>query len=235
MPPPPPPPGGEGPGGTASPPPPPQPPPTFAAAPSEYPVDLQVDFPDRELNKVTTFFRLFTVIPIAIVLGMFTGTGWYGEYNAGYVAAGLIVGPTALMIIFREKYPRWWFDFNHQLLSFITRVAIYISLLDDKYPSTDEEQSVHIKLEYPEVQTELNRFMPLIKWLLAVPHYFVLFFLSIGAFAATVYAWFVILFTGRYPQDVFDFVVGVHRWWIRVEAYAFLMTTDEYPPFRLSP
>ena len=231
--PPPPPPGGEE--GSGAPPPPPTPPPTFTAAPSEYPVDLQVDFPDRELNRVTTFFRLFTVIPIAIVLGLLQGYTWSDEYNAAYWGAGLIVAPTALMIIFREKYPRWWFDFNYQMISFITRVGIYLSLLDDRYPSTDEEQSVHIKLEYPEVQTELNRFMPLVKWLLAIPHYIVLFFLFIGAFAATVYAWFAILFTGRYPQDVFDFVVGVNRWTIRVEAYVFLLTTDEYPPFRLSP
>lgn len=228
QPPPPPPPG-------SAPPPPPPPPPTFAAAPSEYPADLQIDYPDRELNRLTTFFRIFTVIPIAIVLSALEHVNWSSDYSGAYWASGIIVVPTALMIIFREKYPRWWFDFNLELTKFTNRVGAYLFLLNDQYPSTDEEQTVHIRLDYPEVKTELNRFMPLIKWLLAIPHYFVLFFLGIGAFAATVFAWFAILFTGRYPEDVFDFVVGVGRWGLRVSAYVFLLTTDEYPPFRLSP
>ena len=204
-------------------------------------MDISIDFPDRELNKTTTFFRAFTVIPIAIILAAISGTfaagGWGGGdyYAEGAWGGGLLVLPTALMIIFREKYPRWWFDFNFQMLSLINRVSAYFMLMTDTYPSTDEEQYFHLKMEYPNVEADLNRFMPLIKWLLAIPHFIVLFFLVIGAFFATVYAWFAILFTGRYQADVFDLVVGIYRWANRVHAYAFLMVTDEYPPFRLSP
>lgn len=221
--------------GQAAAPPPPPPPPGGTVTANDYPLDLQIDFPEGEQNRMTTFFRLFTVIPIAIVIGTIGGS-YSGEY-AGYSGGGLalLTVPVALMLIFREKYPRWWFEFNHQLLAFSNRVSAYFVLLSDKYPSTDEEQYVHLTLEYPNVDTELNRFMPLVKWLLAIPHYIALFFLGIGAFFATLYAWFAILFTGHYPRDVFDFMVGYIRWWNRVAAYAILLTTDRYPPFRLSP
>jgi hypothetical protein len=229
VPPPPPPPG-------TPPPPPPTPPPSVQSTlPEPYPVDLVIDYQDRELNKTTTFFRLFTVIPIAVILSSLSGgaAGFMAHDPWAYGAAGLLVVPTALMIIFQEKYPRWWFDFNKQLASFVTRVGVYFLLIDDRYPSTDEEQGVHLKLEYPEVTAELNRFMPIIKWLLAIPHFVVLFFLWIGVFFGTVYAWFMILFTGHYPKDIFDFVVGVQRWHWRVAGYCALLVTDEYPPFRL--
>ncbi|MGB0873229.1 MAG: DUF4389 domain-containing protein [Solirubrobacterales bacterium] len=233
VPPPPPPPGS----GTPPPTPPPPGQPTTAA--DDYPTDIQIDFPDRELNRTTTFFRLFTVIPIAIILsaigGAFYAYGGDGAGASGATAGGLLVLPTALMIIFREKYPRWWFDFNYQLLAFMNRVGAYFLLLSDRYPSTDTDQYVHLRLEYPNVDTDLNRFMPLVKWLLAIPHYVALFFLGIGVFFATVFAWFAILFTGRYPQDIFDFVVGYIRWYNRVVAYVAVLTTDKYPPFRLSP
>lgn len=226
-----------------SPPPPPAPgastpPPPGPITAEAYPLDLKIEFPDRELNRMTTFFRVFTVIPIAIILGLIAGSYASGGYDSDAVTVtggGLLVLPTALMIIFREKYPRWWFDFNVQLLAFMNRVGAYFLLLSDRYPSTDEEQYVKLTIDYPVVETELNRFMPLVKWLLVIPHYFALFFLGIGVFFATIYAWFAILFTGRYPQDIFDFVVGFIRWHNRVAAYAFLLTTDKYPPFRLSP
>jgi hypothetical protein len=207
-----------------------------STGPERYPVDLMIDYQDRELNRTTTFFRAFTVIPIAIVLLALTGGWWYSADGAAFGAigaSGLITLPTALMIIFREKYPRWWFEFNRQLVAFTMRVGVYALLIDDRYPSTDEEQSVHVTIEYPEVTAELNRLMPIIKWLLAFPHFFVLFFLWIGVFFGTIYAWFIILFTGRYPRDVFDFVVGVERWQLRVAGYCVLLVTDEYPPFRL--
>ncbi len=237
VPPPPPPPGQQPPAPPTPPaggPPPPQQPPAYVPGP--YPVDLSIDYQDRELNRTTTFFRLFTAIPILIILGTLTTSTYYGaDGSAAWAggAIGLIVLPTALMIIFREKYPRWWFDFNMQLVSFMYRVGVYLLLIDDRYPSTDEEQAVHVKLEYPDVDRDLSRFMPIIKWLLAIPHFVVLFFLWIGVFFGTIYAWFMILFTGRYPRDIFDFVVGVQRWTLRVEAYAALLVTDEYPPFRL--
>jgi hypothetical protein len=107
--------------------------------------------------------------------------------------------------------------------------------MDDRYPSTDDHQSVHLDYPYPDVERDLNRLLPLVKWLLAIPHYFVLFFLEIAAFVVVVVAWFAILFTGRYPRGMFDFVLGVIRWHNRVIAYALTLVTDEYPPFRLAP
>jgi hypothetical protein len=205
---------------------------------NDQPTRLSVDYPDRELNRLTTFFRLFVALPILIVLGSVSGEAWQWSYEQGTetaVAAGglLFFGPL-LMILFRQKYPRWWFDFNLQLTRFSTRVSSYLALMSDRYPSTDEEQSVHLDLDYPNVKRDLNRWLPLVKWLLAIPHYVVLFFLSIAAIFAVIVAWFVILFTGRYPRGLFDFVEGVLRWWLRVEAYAMLLVTDRYPPFRLA-
>lgn len=192
-----------------------------------YPVQYDVEYPDRPLNRVTTFFRWILIVPIAIVLGSVSGSF--------YVASGglLLIGPF-LMVLFRRKYPRWWFDFNQELLRFSARVSVYGGLMDDRYPSTDERQSVRLEIVHPEEGT-LNRWLPLVKWLLALPHYVVLLFLGIGASVAVLIAWFAILFTGRYPRALFDFVVGVYRYAIRVVAYAFVLMTDEYPPFRLAP
>ncbi len=205
-----------------------------------YPVQFSVDYPDRPLDRLTTLFRIFVVIPIAIVLGTVTASTYQGSNRVGMnviiVGAGglLFLGPL-LMILFRQKYPRWWFDWNRELLRFSNRVTAYIALMDDRYPSTDEEQSVHLDFPYPDVPRELNRWLPLVKWFLAIPHYVVLFFLEIGAVVAVIIAWFAILFTGRYPRTLFDFVEGVIRWHNRVIGYAFLLVTDRYPPFRLSP
>jgi hypothetical protein len=199
-----------------------------------YALTYSVDYPDRELNRLTTFFRIFTVIPIAIVLGTVAHATYTGRGETVYVAAGglLFAGPL-LMILFRKKYPRWWFDWNRELLRFGVRVHTYLVLMSDEYPSTDEQQWVRLEIEYPNVETDLARGMPLVKWLLAIPHYVVLFFLGIAAFFAVIAAWFAILFTGRYPRSLFDFVLGVQRWALRVVAYAFLLVTDEYPPFSL--
>ena len=212
--------------------------------PDAYPVQLEVDYPDRPLNRLTTALRIFTIIPIAIVLATVSGetSSWYGGDGAGdatrtvVVGAGgvLFAGPL-LMILFRQKYPRWWFDWNLELTRFSSRVVLYGALLDDRYPSTDEAQSLRLEIPYPDARTELNRWLPLVKWLLAIPHYIALVFLGIAAFVCVVIAWFAILFTGRYPRGLFDFVVGVGRWATRVTAYAFLLTTDRYPPFSLAP
>lgn len=205
---------------------------------TDYPVTFDVAYPDRPLNRLTSALRIFTVIPIAIVLGTVSGgtfqvSGQSGRTTA--VAAGglLFLGPL-LMILFREKYPRWWFDWNRELLRFGARVCVYLALMDDRYPSTDEEQSVALELRYPDVKQDLNRWLPLVKWFLAIPHYVVLFFLWIGAVFAVIAAWFAVLFTGRYPRGLFDFVLGVQRWHYRVAGYAFLLVTDCYPPFRLA-
>jgi uncharacterized protein DUF4389 len=203
----------------------------------DYPLRYAVDYPDRQLSRLTTFFRIFTLIPIAIVIGTVSGGTYSYEVNntTSYVAASggiLVLGPL-LMILFRKKYPRWWFDWNQELLRFTQRVSAYAALMSDVYPSTDEQQYVHLEIDYPNVETDLGRGMPLVKWLLAIPHYFVLLFLGIAAFVCVVIAWFAILFTGRYPRSLFDFVMGVERWALRVGAYAFLLVTDRYPPFSL--
>ena len=206
-----------------------------------HPVSFSVDYPDRALNRATTAFRIFAVIPIAIVLGAVSGSTWQATGESGTtteIAAGagglLFFGPL-LMILFRQKYPRWWFDWNLELQRFANRVTAYLALMDDRYPSTDEHQSVRLVYPYPNVPEALNRWLPLVKWFLAIPHYVVLVFLEIAAVVAVIVAWFAILFTGRYPRGLFDFVTGVIRWHNRVVAYAFVLVTDRYPPFRLSP
>jgi hypothetical protein len=202
-----------------------------------YPASLSVDYPDRELNRLTSFFRLITVIPIAIILGLVSSAAFRSEDEQGWVAmfsaGGVLFLATMLMLVFRQKYPRWWFDWNIALTKFGTRVGAYLALLRDEYPSTDEDQAVHIEIPYPDAKKDLNQWLPLVKWLLAIPHYIILFFLGIAAIFVVIMAWFAILFTGRYPKGFFDFVVGVMRWSLRVSAYAALLTTDEYPPFTL--
>jgi hypothetical protein len=204
-----------------------------------YPVTFSVDYPDRDLNRVTGFFRIFTVIPIAIVLGAVNGASWPWTYSNGTAGAaagagGLLFYGPLLMIVFRRKYPRWWFDWNLELQRFINRVVIYLALMNDSYPSTDDHQSVHLEYPYPDVGRDLNRWLPLVKWLLAIPHYIVLFFLNIGAILVAIAAWFAVLFSGRYPRGLFDYIEGVARWNNRVIAYAFTLVTDSYPPFELA-
>ena len=206
-----------------------------------YPVRFAVDYPDRDLNRLSTAFRIFTVIPILIVLASIGGydaswaRGWGANATFVVGGTGLLFLPPLLMILFRQKYPRWWFDWNLQLLRFGNRVGIYLALMDDRYPSTDERQAVHLDFSHPDARTELNRWLPLVKWLLAIPHYIVLFFLYIAAFVLVIVAWFAILFTGRYPRGIFDFVEGVIRWHNRVIGYALILVTDRYPPFQLRP
>lgn len=195
-----------------------------------YPVQFSVDYPDRPLNRLTTFFRIFVAIPIVIVLEILSGT----TTAVATAAGGLLFFGPLLMILFRQKYPRWWFDWNLELQRFSNRVGVYLALMDDRYPSTTDEQSVHLDYAYPDVVNELNRWLPLVKWFLAIPHYIVLAFLDIAAVIVVIIAWFTILFTGHYPRGMFDFVAGVIRWHNRVIAYAFVLVIDEYPPFRLS-
>jgi uncharacterized protein DUF4389 len=221
---------------------PPQPAVPSPGAVSDHPVTFSVDYPDRKLNRVSTAFRIFAAIPILILSATLTGD--YSAYaldagdwgaSVGGIGGGLLFIPPLLMILMRKKYPRWWFDWNLQLLRFTNRIGVYLSLMDDRYPSTDEQQSVHLDFPYPDVDVDLDRALPLVKWLLAIPHYVVLLFLHIGLFFALIFAWFAILFTGRYPRSVFDFAEGVYRWDNRVAGYAFILVTDKYPPFRLGP
>lgn len=205
-----------------------------------YPINFAVDYPDRPLNRLSTAFRVFAAIPIGIVLAAIGGysSTWGSGTEATTIAiggTGLLFLPPLLMIVFRQKYPRWWFDWNLELLRFANRVGIYLALMDDRYPSTDERQSVRLDCDYPDAREGLNRWLPLVKWLLAIPHYVVLFFLWIGAVLAVIAAWFAILFTGRYPRGIFDYVEGVIRWHNRVVGYTLILVTDDYPPFRLRP
>jgi len=211
-----------------------------------YAARLSVDYPES-LDRVTTAFRLLWVIPIAIILSLLSAqaTSTATVVNAsgqvvtqvsksgGGILGGLFAA-TLLMILFRQRYPRWWFDFALQLTRFSTRVGAYVVLLTDRYPSTVEEQSVHLELDYPDAQNGLNRWLPLVKWLLVIPHLIVLAVLALGAIFAVIVAWFAILFTGHYPRALFDYVVGVGRWALRVQAYATLLVTDRYPPFSLN-
>lgn len=205
-----------------------------------YPASLEINYP-KKLDRVTTFFRILWSIPILGIAAILTsyGDNTYTNEAGNMVSekgggiAGALFAATALMILFRQRYPRWWFDFNLELNRFTTRVGAYLFLLTDKYPSTEDAQSVHLNIDYPNVKKDLNRWLPLVKWFLAIPHYLVLFVLILGAMFATIIAWFSILFTGTYPKELFDYVVGVGKWGLRVTAYAFLLTTDQYPPFSL--
>jgi hypothetical protein len=203
-----------------------------------YPLTFSVDYPDRSLDRLSTALRIITIIPIAILLATLEGGSF--ESNAGGTGVsyagggiGILFIPVLLMLLFRKKYPRWWYDWNLQLARFSNRVVAYFALMDDRYPSTDEEQAVRLDFPYPDAQRDLGRGMPLVKWLLAIPHYIVLFFLEIGAVIAAILAWFAILFSGRYPRSLFEFIEGVLRWHNRVAAYMFLLITDRYPPFSL--
>jgi hypothetical protein len=213
--------------------------------PSEsYAARLDIDYPEPR-DRLTSAFRLIWVIPIGIVLAVLSASSndtvrtVSGDVvttttsSGGGIEGGLFAA-TALMIVFRQRYPRWWFDFAREFTRFGARVAAYLFLLTDQYPSTVEEQSVHLEIDYPDVEADLNRWLPLVKWLLAIPHYLVLIVLGLGGIGVWVIAWFAILFTGRFPRSLFDYLVGVGRWGLRVQAYAFLLVTDRYPPFSLS-
>jgi hypothetical protein len=202
-----------------------------AIAKDNYSVDLAIDYPEQERNRLTVFFRIFMIIPIGVVLSLLLNCS-AGTEEGGLALGGLVVLPVLLMILFRQKYPRWWFDWNAGLMAFGLRVAGYLFLLTDVYPSTDEEQSVHLHLTYPDA-ARLNRWLPLVKWLLAIPHYLALLVLSLAGLVGVLVSWFILIFTGRTSRPLFDFIAGVLRWHVRVAAYAFLMVTDEYPPFTL--
>ena len=204
--------------------------------PETYPIQFDVEYPDRPLNRLTSAFRILTAIPIVLLLaaigGVTVATTGADTTTVAATGSGLLFLPPLLMLVFRGKYPRWWYDFNVELLRFHNRVGVYVALMDDRYPSTDEDQSVRLDVPYPDV-ARLNRGLPLVKWLLAIPHYIVLAFLTLGALVAIVIAWFAVLFTGRFPRGLFNYLVGVGRWSNRVTAYAFILVTDTYPPFSL--
>lgn len=206
-----------------------------------YPARLEIDYPER-LSRLKTLFRIILVIPILVLAAMLTGSlagvdatsDAANDFIQGLaVLGGILFLPTLLMLLFRRKYPRWWFNWNLELERFTERIVAYLCLLRDEYPSTDEQQAVHLDLDYPDAVQDLNGWLPLVKWILAIPHYIVLMILAVGEVVVVVIAWFAIIITGRYPRWMFDYVVGVNRWSLRVRAYAFLLITDRYPPFSL--
>ncbi len=182
-----------------------------------FPLIFNIEYPEQGLDRLSTLFRIIAMLPILILNALI----------------GTLTLALVLMLVFRNKYPRWWFDFTLERSRFQARVNAYSLLLTDRYPSTDEAQSVTLDFEYP--TDGLNRFLPLIKWLLAFPHYVVLAVLAYFILPlVTLVAWLAILITGRYPRGLFDFAVGVERWQWRVRAYMSLLVTDRYPPFSLS-
>lgn len=204
---------------------------------TNYPARVDIDYPEHELSRLTTFFRIVMVIPVAIILGLVTG--WTNrtadaDVHIIDISVGLWLA-TALMLLFRQRYPRWWFDWQLALTRFSVRVESYAMLMRDEYPAVEDEQAVHVELDYPDAENDLNRWLPLVKWVLLLPHYLVLAFVSVACLVCVILAWFAVLFTGRYPRGLFDFNLGVLRWWTRVAAYGFLLITDEYPPFSLRP
>ena len=209
--------------------------------PDAYPARLEIDYPER-LERLSTLLRIPFSIPIAILSWLMPVApalaislaveGAIDDSGTGFFFAAFFL-PLVLMILFRRKYPRWWFDFLLELTRFQYRVSAYFGLLTDKYPSTDEEQSIHVELDYPDAE-QLNQFYPIIKWLLLIPHYIVVAVLGVIAIPVLIIAWFAILFTGSYPRPLFNYVVGVGSYGLRISAYGFLLITDRYPPFRLS-
>ena len=204
---------------------------------TDYPVQLSIDYSDSS-NRLTAFFRILLAIPIVLILaavggGAASGDASIDQFGTFLAAGGTLVVAPLLLILYRRKYPRWWFDWNLELARFSTRVTAYLMLLRDEYPSTDDHQAVHLDIQFPDAATELNRFLPIIKWALAIPHLIILSILSVFVIIVTVVAWFAILIIGRYPRPLFNFTVGALRWGTRVTAYAILLTTDRYPPFRL--
>ncbi len=187
----------------------------------DYPVNLKIDYPESS-DRLTALLRLILVIPIVIILGLIST---YAETLSFAIA---------MMILFKEKYPKWWFDWNIGITKFAYRITAYVLLMRDEYPATDDDQSVHLTIPYPDVKQDLKRWMPLVKWILVIPHAIALIFIFIGIILCTIFALFAILFTGKYPKSIFKFIEGFLRWTLRVSAFALLLTTDQYPPFRLS-
>jgi len=190
-------------------------------------ITIQLDNRDR----ISVLLRIFLVVPIAVFVSAFTA--WSGTTEASAFLSGLLFLPVLLALVFRGIYPSYVLDFNRSLLALSTRVTAYILLLNDKYPSIEE--SADVKITFPDVEggAKLNRYLPLVKWLLAVPLYLVGLVYTIYGIAVLIFTWFTILFTGKMPAFSADVLLGVTKYWNRVYGYAFLLVTDEYPSFSL--
>ena len=194
-------------------------------------IETQIDVSLTERNRLTAFFRIILVVPVFIFVSSFSPATAFSDDAAG-ILAGLMALPAGLAIVVRQVYPSYVLAFNEALLSLQTRVDVYLVLLTDEYPSIEENDLVSVT--FPEVDAkQLNRWLPLIKWLLAVPLYIVGIVYIIYAALLTLLGWFSILFTGKYPEVCAEGVVGTIAYWNRVIGYAFLLVTDEYPTFSL--
>ena len=196
-------------------------------------IETQIDVTLTDRNRVTALFRLVLVVPIAIFVASFAPSiadSESSDLNALFT--GFLALPVVLALVFRQVYPSYLLAFNEALLSLQTRVNAYVFLLTDEYPSIEENDVVSVT--FPEVDAKaLNRYLPLVKWLLAIPLYIVgIAYIVYGAFL-TLFAWFSILFTGNFPEFCAEGIVGVIAYWNRVAGYALVLVTDEYPTFSL--
>ena len=195
-------------------------------------IETQIDVTLTERNRVSALFRIILVIPMAIFLASFSPSDYSSTNNADFLAVGFLAIPVALAIVFRQIYPSYLLAFNEALLSLQTRVDAYVLLLTDEYPSI--EQNDIVSVVFPPVDAKLlNRWLPLVKWFLAIPLYVVGVFYIIYALLLTIFAWLSVIFTGNYPEKCAEGVVGTIAYWNRVAGYAFLLVTDEYPTFSL--
>mmetsp|Transcript_12298 Transcript_12298/g.29571 ORF Transcript_12298/g.29571 Transcript_12298/m.29571 type:complete len:269 (-) Transcript_12298:213-1019(-) len=188
---------------------------------SSYPARLEVDYREDDVSRIEVLLRIFKIIPV-LLFSAFVGSTLYLS--------------TLIMVMFQLKYPRWWFDFRLEYKRYSTRIGTFVALMTDKYPSTTDEQIVHLDIDYPgqDVSQSMNRWGPLYKIILSVPHFFICFALKIGYLLALVVVWIYLLVAGgKYPKFIFDYIVSYWRWSLRYDAYTFLLVTDEYPPFSM--
>jgi hypothetical protein len=195
-------------------------------------IETQIDVSLTERNRLTALFRLVIAAPMLIFIASFAPSADLFSSDANYFMVGFLSLPVALAIVFRQIYPSYLLTFNEALLSLQTRVDAYVLLLTDGFPSIEENDVVSVV--FPEVDAKaLNRWLPLIKWFIAIPLYLVGIFYAIYAAFLTLFGWISILFTGNYPERCAEGVVGTIAYWNRVIGYALLLVTDEYPTFSL--
>jgi hypothetical protein len=195
-------------------------------------IETQIDVSLTERNRLTALFRLVLVVPMVIFIASFAPAADLSSGDASYFMVGFLSLPVFLAIVFRQIYPSYILSFNEALLSLQTRVDAYVLMLTDEFPSIEENDVVSVT--FPEVDAKaLNRWLPLIKWFIAIPLYLVGIFYAIYAAFLTLIGWISILFTGNYPEKCAEGVVGTIAYWNRVIGYALLLVTDEYPTFSL--
>jgi len=195
-------------------------------------IETQIDVTLTERDRISALFRIILVIPMAIFLASFSPSDYSSTDSPNFLAVGFLALPVALAIIVRQIYPSYLLAFNEALLSLQTRVDAYVLLLTDEYPSIEENDVVSVV--FPPVDAKLlNRWLPLVKWFLAIPLYVVGLFYILYSLLLTIFAWFNVVFTGNYPEKCAEGVVGTIAYWNRVAGYALLLVTDEYPTFSL--